>query len=153
MKRSSEARLCVLPPGRGGSNCWWKSRCCRCCCCCRTSPSAGSTTHSGVQIELLDSADDHRNNVSPLINRPEAEFAGRSSPTPSSVVRMDAHANSRICRQVWTEGRRQTTERGGVLAAVLFVTLTTQSCSGVSARYRIRCTHGVSSRLSLIQVM
>lgn len=127
LKRSSEARLCVLPPGKGGSNCWWKSRCCLCCCCCRTSPSAGSDTHSGVQIELLDSADDHRNNVSSLINRPEAEFAGRSSPSLSLVLSVDALHLTGV-HTGWNRGsqanqdHRQITDRSCIWAAVLFVT-------------------------------
>lgn len=83
LKRSSEARLCVLPPGKGGSNCWWRSRCCLCCCCGRTSPSAGSATHSGGQMELLDSADDHRNNVSSVINRARSRIC-------SPVISVDA---------------------------------------------------------------
>lgn len=63
------AGLCVLPLGKGGSNCWWKSHCCLCCCCCQTSPSPGSTWHSTVQIQAIRFCRrPQKNNVWSLIN-------------------------------------------------------------------------------------
>lgn len=159
------AGLCVLPLGKGGSNCWWKSHCCLCCCCCQTSPSPGSTWHNTVQIQRFDSADDHRNNVLSLMKTGQKQNLLDITVWLWAWLLLLMYVGRNTSQNRWYAHGFQHSRANDWLCLFFFFfwrlscsfhklySKTTQLCSNVPVWDLFDCTHGIKTRLSLIQVM